>query len=92
MQTTKKGRMRRLGAILCLSLVSLFVETTFGQNQGAGYPRTWIKSGECLDSNVGPLVLGTTPPENPNVIGEAVQNVATINDCADVCRSNSECK
>ena len=88
---TKKVEMARLGAILSFSLL-LFVETTVGQNQGAGYPRPWIKSGECLDSNVGPLVLGTTPSENPNVIGETVQNVATINDCADVCKNNSECK
>ena len=88
---TKRVEMTKLGAILSVALL-LLVETTLGQNQGAGYPRPWIKSGECLDGNVGPLVLGTTPPENPNVIGETVQNVATINDCADVCRNNSECK
>ena len=83
--------MERLGAILSLSVL-LLVNATVAQNQGAGYPRPWIKSDECLDSNVGPLVLGTTPPENPNVVGDTVQNVATINDCADVCRNNADCK
>ena len=80
---------RLAGAALSLSLLIL-VGTTAAQN--TGYPRTWIKSGECLDGNVGPLVLGTTPPVNPNVVGEAVQNVASINDCADACRGNSDCK
>ena len=80
---------RLAGAALSLSLLIL-VGTAAAQN--TGYPRTWIKSGECLDGNVGPLVLGTTPPVNPNVVGEAVQNVASINDCADACRGNLDCK
>ena len=75
------------------SLISLLILVGTGAAaQNTGYPRPWIKSGECLDANVGPLVLGTTPPVNPNVVGEAVQSVANINDCADACRGNSDCK
>ncbi len=60
-------------------------------NQLANYPRSWVKTGECLDNNVGPLVLGTTPPDNPNVI-DTVEGVINFNDCADKCANHSDCR
>ena len=58
----------------------------------AEYPDCWVRTGECLDSNEGPLTAGVTPQKNPNVVGDAVPNVASFDDCAEVCFNNEECR
>lgn len=56
------------------------------------YPRCWVREGECLDSNAGPLQVGVTPQTNPNVIGEAVQGVHDFENCSSLCFQEDECR
>ncbi len=58
------------------------------------YPSCWVRMGECLDSNAGPLKVGVTPQMNPNVIGESVKNVESFEECSSLCfrKENETCR
>ena len=59
---------------------------------GGMYPECWIKRGECLDNNVGPLIAAVTPQINHNIVKNASMDVATLDDCAQQCFNDTECR
>ena len=65
---------------------------------GAGYPECWTRYGECLDNNEPPLRVASTddqvaikPQINHNVVGDSLPS-ASLDDCAEKCFDNVECR
>ena len=48
--------------------------------------------GECLDNNEPPLVEWVKPQINHNVIGDSIDNVTSVTQCAENCLDNPECR
>ena len=61
-------------------------------SNGDMYPECWIKRGECLDNNVGPLIEAVTPQINHNIVKNATMDVDTLDDCAQQCFNDSDCR
>ena len=75
-----------------MQLLSLLVVVAVAFSAAlAAYPSCWVKSGECLDQNKGPLMVGVVPQINPNVI-MAVSNVTSFDDCVSQCVDNVACR
>lgn len=55
------------------------------------YPKCWIKYGECLDQNKGPLLKGVKPQINQNIVGESISNITSLDDCVSECVKNPDC-
>ena len=75
-----------------LFLVVPFFITFVSLSNGGMYPECWIKNGECLDNNVGPLIEAVTPQINHNIVKNASMDVATLDDCAQQCYNDTECR
>ena len=65
---------------------------------GTGYPACWIRHGECLDNNEPPLRVASTddqvaikPQINHNVVGDSLPS-DSLDDCAEKCFDNVECR
>ena len=66
-------------------------------SNGGMYPECWIRKGECLDGNAGPLVESVNPhlvkPQiNHNIVKHALMNVMSVDDCAQQCFNETECR
>ena len=61
-------------------------------SNGGMYPECWIKRGECLDNNVGPLIEAVTPQINHNIVKNATMDVGSLDDCAQQCFNDTECR
>ena len=72
--------------VFLLSIVVIHV------SNGGMYPECWIKRGECLDNNVGPLIEAVTPQINHNIVKNATMDVDTLDDCAQQCFNDSDCR
>ena len=56
------------------------------------YPKCWLRQGECLDDNVGPLVRGGGKPQiNQNVL-QVINETFTLDDCVEHCHKNEDCR
>ncbi len=55
------------------------------------YPSSWLKSGECLDKNVGPLKKGVVPQINTNVV-DVLQVDGGVDDCVTQCMNETACR
>ena len=73
-----------------LGLFSLFAVISL--SSGGLYPKCWIKKGECLDSNVGPLIEAVAPQINHNIVKNASMGVESLDDCASQCFNETECR
>ena len=73
-----------LGLFLLFAFISL--------SSGGLYPKCWIKKGECLDSNVGPLIEAVAPQINHNIVKNASMGVESLDDCASQCFNETECR
>ena len=73
-----------------LGLFSLFAFISL--SSGGLYPKCWIKKGECLDSNVGPLIEAVAPQINHNIVKNASMGVESLDDCASQCFNETECR
>jgi len=73
-----------------LGLFSLFAFISL--SSGGLYPKCWIKKGECLDSNVGPLIQAVAPQMNHNIVKNASMGVESLDDCASQCFNETECR
>ena len=73
-----------------LGLFSLFAFISL--SSGGLYPKCWIKKGECLDSNVGPLIQAVAPQINHNIVKNASMGVESLDDCASQCFNETECR
>lgn len=58
---------------------------------GSKYPECWIREGECLDDNAGPLLEGVKPQINQNVV-DVVEDVQDFDACASQCVMNQDCR
>ena len=71
----------------------IFVLLTIGSMSNGGmYPKCWIKKGECLDNNVGPLIEAIPPQINHNIVKNASMGVESLDDCAQQCFNETECR
>ena len=70
----------------------LFITIFTSSSNGGLYPECWIKNGECLDNNVGPLIEAVTPQINHNIVKNASMDVETLDDCAQQCFNDTECR
>ena len=70
----------------------LFITIFTSLSNGGMYPECWIKNGECLDNNVGPLIEAVTPQINHNIVKNASMDVETLDDCAQQCFNDTECR
>ena len=73
-----------------LGLFSLFAFISL--SSGGLYPKCWVKKGECLDGNVGPLIEAVAPQINHNIVKNASMGVESLDDCASQCFNETECR
>ncbi len=73
-------------------LAAYFLLFCVGLSNGGKYPVCWIKNGECLDGNVGPLIEAIKPQINHNIANESVMNVMSLDDFAKECLKETECR
>ena len=58
--------------------------------QGSSYPDSWIRKGECLDMNEGPLLIGVKPQINQNIINSTKAD--NFGECVSQCKDYNECR
>ena len=75
-----------------ISKLLFALSTVASLSNGGMYPECWIKRGECLDNNVGPLIEAIPPQINHNILKNATMNVESIDDCAQQCFNETNCR
>ena len=75
-----------IGAFTFLAVIPSVV------NSAAEYPTCWIRRGECLDNNEPTLVEWVKPQINHNIIGDSIENITSVTQCAETCSDNPECR
>ena len=73
-------------------LVVFILPVLVSLSNGGMYPECWIKNVECLDGNVGPLIEAVKPQINHNIVKHALMNVMSLDDCAQQCFNETECR
>ena len=79
--------------VVCLSVhcVSSAEEEGEEEEEDTLYPQCWLKKGECLDQNVGPLEKYERPENNPNIV-EVRNETDSLDDCVEHCVNNANCR
>lgn len=78
--------------VVALALATLTAFLAPAPVLAISYPECWIKAGECLDHNQGPLLIGVKPANNSNVIDEAIPFIDTFDECIKRCMADEECQ
>ena len=92
-QKTKKPRYFNFAAMATSATILLLLAALLLRfASGEGYPKCWIRRGECLDNNEPPLRAAIKPQINHNVIGNSIANITTVDECADECYDNPDCR
>lgn len=89
----KRGHAVRRCALLFLGLSALVAVAWAADDEEEAhqyYPKCWLKTGECLDQNVGPLMKGVRPQNNTNVV-EVRNATFSLDDCVTHCMNNDKC-
>ena len=73
-------------------LVVLILPVFVSLSNGGMYPECWIKKAECLDGNVGPLIEAVKPQINHNIVKQAMMNVMSLDECAQQCFNETQCR
>ena len=81
-----------LAFLLAATIGALTLSVVPSVVYSAEYPTCWIKRGECLDNNEPALVEWVKPQINHNIIGDSIENITSVTQCAETCSDNPECR